>query len=422
MKLYAGPDLENAARLSPRSGSGARLSGMTNAAELLMGRAASRFGKIDHAPIQAVTACVRVPGDGESLRAVYIGQGSNRAWLTSTLFELQHDDTATLTDSADSLAKQITEVASDADILFIEDVPKSTLADTRFDFITMPAWLKQRAPVLQDWPQQLGTMRRSTRREVARLLRKHHFTCRVTRDENDFVAFYDDLYVPYIRARHRDAAEIVPRDLFMTECDKGAVLQLVDGDDVVGASLARPTGTSMAIVWTGLRPGPDDKPRQGASEILDYFCLLYSHTQGSRWLDFGPSRPDLSDGAMRYKARWSAQLHEGFIKSHEIHWAMLKPKPSFAELLKQHAFVPRMGHGLTGALVSDTAACPPSKLQDIIARYAVPGLEQYQIAVLGADAGPATRFKDEADRRVTLCPVNSVEQLIATYSSPGRAI
>lgn len=420
--LYSGPDLENAARLSARSGYGARLSGMTNAAGLLFGRAAGYLRKADDAPIKAVTSQVRVPGTAESLEAAYVGRGSNQAWLMSGLFELEHEDSTVLTDSPGSLAEQVARITADADILFIEDVPKSRLAQCQINFIAMPAWLKQRVPVLQDWQQQLNSMRRSTRREVARLLRKYRFSCRITRDENDFSGFYNDLYRPYIRSRHGDAAEIVTKELFLKECRKGVVLQLVDGNDVVGASLARPTGAAMAIVWTGMQSGPDDKPLPGASEILDYFCLLHSHTQGSRWLDLGPSRPDLTDGTLRYKARWNAQLHEGFIRPSEIHWAMLKPKPSFARLLTEHAFVTRTGQGLVGTLVTNTTACRQEQLQALIDRYAVPGLAHYQINALGAASTPKTTFSDRQDRHVMLSQVDDVDQLIATYSNPVRAI
>ena len=83
IRLYAGPDLENAARLSPNSGSSARLSGMTNAAGQLIGRAANRFGKTEDEPMQAIRASVRVPGHTENLKVVYVGRGDNRAWLTS---------------------------------------------------------------------------------------------------------------------------------------------------------------------------------------------------------------------------------------------------------------------------------------------------------------------------------------------------
>jgi hypothetical protein len=259
--------------------------------------------------------------------------------------------------------------------------------------------------VKRDWREQVDGMHRGTRQETARILRRQRYRCRLTSDARDFARFYDELYSPYIARRFGAAALIVERERFIDECRRGIVMQLLQGDSVIAAALLRRTGNSMAVVWTGhdLAIGGAG---QGATDALDYFSLLYAHLKGCRWLDFGPSRPDLLDGALRYKAKWGAAIHAGLVPQSSIFWTCQGGHDTVAQFLRRHVFLVRNGSGLTAAIFTDGAGDAPD-LGEKLALIPHPGVRDYRVVTLSPPDDRLRNAVTAIDANVTLVEASS---------------
>jgi hypothetical protein len=382
--LYAGPDLQRAAELSPlRRTPGDRFRGVRNAAAILGDLAKKRLEARATANCELVVATGPDPLTGDELRAAYIGAGENRAWCLSSVFD-RHEVTArrSAVDPAD-IPRLVADMRDDVDVLFIEGILGRSFARS-FDesgppFAGMPAWIKQRVRLHGDWPRQVAGLKRDTRQETARILRKYQYGCSLTRRPEDHADFYDRLYLPYVTGRFGPAAHVVERRRFLTECRRGVLLRLAREGHLLGAALLRPVGRTMAVVWSALHPEKESADLRGATDALDYFSLLYAHLQRCRWLDLGPSRPDLCDGTLRYKAKWGSEIYRGLVSQSGVTWRCNEKRAGGLGFLRRHVFLIRVAGGLRAVAVVDGGAdASASKLGAMLN----PGVRDYRVVAL----------------------------------------
>jgi hypothetical protein len=378
--LYVGADLHHAAERSRLSHSFRdRVSGMRNAAAILSDVALKRMRRRDSPRLELVVARGREPDSGETVTAAYAGPGDNCGWCLSSVFSNYTEMERVPLREAGHL-QQLAGVRSRIDVLFAEGLPGVYETSGLF-FLHMPAWIKQRVRVLENWPEQIDALRRETRQEVGRFLRKYEFGCSLTRKDEDFMGFYDRLYRPYIAQRFGPAAHVVERSLFLEECRRGVLLRVTRGGAVPGAALLRPVGRTMAVVWSALDPGREAADLRGVTDTLDYFSLLYAHLRRCRWLDLGPSRPDLYDGILRYKAKWGAEIFGGLVPQSTILLACAGKGEAQRNFLKRHAFLTRQSTGLRALVFVDgdvNAAAFGAKLSALMH----PGVDDYRVVAL----------------------------------------
>ena len=159
------------------------------------------------------------------------------------------------------------------------------------------------------------------------------------------------------------------------------MLQLIHHEAVVASALLRPVGRTMAIVWTGMKPGADFKRIPGATDALDYFSLLYAHLKGFRWLDFGPSRSDLRDGALRYKRKWGSEIIAGHFKQPLIYWTCHGRSEAAQEFLQRHAFVSKQNGALKALFFLDSNDRTEAQLSEV-EKLITPGISDYWVVSL----------------------------------------
>jgi glyoxylase-like metal-dependent hydrolase (beta-lactamase superfamily II) len=59
---------------------------------------------------------------------------------------------------------------------------------------------------------------------------------------------------------------------------------------------------------TGVAEDGLESVKDGAAFALDYYLAKYAHSQGCSYVDFGHSRPFLSDGTLKYKLNWHMEV------------------------------------------------------------------------------------------------------------------
>ena len=194
--------------------------------------------------------------------------------------------------------------------LYIIDVSFPLTLWAKFPgFIVVPRWIMQRVDIANTWKEVMGRLRRKTRREAQRVIRKYNYRAHVIDGTVAADDFYERLYKPHIKKRHGLAAVVVPRKQFINSCSRGKIIQLVHDEKVISAALLIHTGRQLSIEWTGIAPDVDQTQEQGVTDALDYYTLLYAYQQGCDLLDMGPSRARVDDGLLRYKSKWGAVVY-----------------------------------------------------------------------------------------------------------------
>ena len=375
--LYAGSDLDVAAERSSRVNGLGRARGWRNAVTRLIKSNKSAPG----APLIRELARVRTPDHENPLTVTYVGRGENRTWLLEKLFDLTEAEHRPCADTDQLTSDDF----AGSDLIFVDD---ATLArDARL--VQTPSWVKQRVAVAPEWAQQLERMPRDRRREVSRVLRRQGYTARVSRTPEAALRFYDELYRPYVTARHGASAVIVAREDFVRECRSGGIVELHRSDTLVGASLLRPIANSLSVVWTGLRLDDDGSIPTGAADALDYYSLLIAKLQRFRWLDLGPSRASLNDGTFRYKARWNARVHRGYVASATIGWRVNRAHPALPDALGAIALLNRAPGGLGCRLVMRGDGNTPPDAQKLRAKWQRAGINAPEFIWFSGDRADA---------------------------------
>jgi hypothetical protein len=171
--------------------------------------------------------------------------------------------------------------------------------------LRFPAWMRQelRLPA-----ERLSTGRlvpRAVEREAARYRRRHVYRVDFTTDTSAMRAFFHDYYQPYIRTRFGGGAIAVSEQHFLELASHQVLARLYRGADwVMGMLLAKRRDT-LRFGWFGATENP---PPPGASDVLDLACIERAHADGVHRVVLGHSRPVLSDGVVRYKSKFGAQL------------------------------------------------------------------------------------------------------------------
>ena len=351
--------------------------------------------------------------DSSAQRSVlYVGSNGNHSWCFDSAFSHYESIPLGASRSKENAQRLLSKYSESCDITFADGLEPDQVVGQYF---SIPAWVKQRMTLLGDWQAQIEALRSRTRQEVSRLLRKHSFECRVSDSAATSVRFYDDFYLPYISQRFGEQALIVDRKRFIRECSRGHLLLLsVDGVELAGAML-RKTGGTMTIVWTGSQVEHRQSDIRGVTDVLDYCSMLYAHLRACGKLDFGPSRPDLLDGALRYKRKWGCSLHAGLVPQPQLHIGMLAKNFDDWSYLSRHVFVQKIDRKLRALVFADPSA-NRSWFVDLFKKIVSPGIDEYLLL----SPTPVTAcVKEEIARRGSafeIHHVSSVADALATIA------
>jgi hypothetical protein len=422
--LYSGADLHRAAEMSrAMHGVRERTAGLRNAAGILSDVVLQRMRRRARPRLELVFATGSDPVGGDTLTAAYAGPGDNRGWCLSTVFSDYTETKRVTAEDPGHLSELLAAARSAVDVLFAEGLPPGSYEQTRSSFLRLPAWIKQRVRVLEDWPLQIDALRRETRQEVGRYLRKYEFGCSLTRRDEDFAFFHDSLYRPFVAQRFGAAAHVVERDSFLRECRRGTLLRVSGQGRILGAALLRPVGRTMAVVWSALDADRTSAELRGVTDTLDYFSLLYAHLRRCRWLDLGPSRPDLHDGILRYKGKWGAEIAAGRVPQTTISLACAGRTNAQRNFLRRHAFLARCSTGFQATMFVD-GDMDPAELGAKLSTMRHPGVRGYRVVALSSPSEALREVVMNADSGAVLVDTGECADVMtvasADFAEPGR--
>jgi len=301
-------------------------------------------------PFRQKLFCIELSGRefhaSEKLMVVYIGDKSNYEYILSSLFSGEPGFCRERKCAWWSVNRLFKRARKQADLVVGDiDFPLDLFV-RKTGVLVLPRWLKQKVRIADEWEHVLANLRRKTRREALRSIRKHHLSARVVRDAWSDGAFYHELYKPYIHRRYGSQATVVDEGRFLRECATGQLVQVLQDNRVLGAVLVHIAGKQLTIAWVGIDKGVEGDKLNGVADALDLYTLMYAYTQGCDVMDMGGSRPFINDGVLRYKKKWGSAASQGLIPKGSFFYALQRMTTAMESFLLHNPMIIRDGQQL----------------------------------------------------------------------------
>ncbi len=340
----------------------------------------------------------------EPLVVQYIGDGSQLAYVNSLFFDGTGIEQQKKPMSLRRLLfKKYPQTTAEFRVLDL-DWPLNNLAGEAG--VAVPYWVKQKITLSGSWEDYLARMRRKTRREAQRMIRKFDLHYKVVEGLGFGPKFYETLYKPYIQQRHGDTSIIINKDKFLQTIQHSHIMQLWHDQEVIAAAQITFAGDTLNLGWTGV--AKNEGELRGAADALDYFCVQYAFEKGCRYVDMGHSRAVLSDGILRYKKKWAAALNAGVVPQGTLSVALLHLNATARRFLENNPLLSKKGRDLEAHILLPRNIATEDQLQSYLQEFSVEGVNTYRLYVNG---NQITANISSGLKQLRLCAFPDEEQL-----------
>lgn len=145
-------------------------------------------------------------------------------------------------------------------------------------------------------------------KEDLRRIRKSGFDIVTERSPEHIYKFYDEMYVPYVRAVYGSRAFLVSRTELDAMLSKAELLLVCRHNEPVAGQIILYEGARARAWLTGVKDGDRRYVRDGAIAAIYHFGTRLLATRGFERVHAGASRAFLNDGVLRYKSKWGLRI------------------------------------------------------------------------------------------------------------------
>lgn len=200
-----------------------------------------------------------------------------------------------------------------------------------------------------------------------------------------FERFYGQYYAPTMRMSHGEFAGLADFGAIRQVGQGGELLSVRDGNDVVAMGLFTRRGQALILEQFGVWEGDADLNKRGAVAGIYYFGIERGVELGLREITYGRAVPVLSDGVIRYKAKWGGvarPVHEPW----QPMWMVPNPRHAATlDMLTERPLAFLAGRRLVGlAMLRDTT---PAVAEAALKQLRVPGVDG-SVVILPPTFGP----------------------------------
>ncbi len=325
-------------------------------------------------PIYRLTGSTHAGAQGTMLVA---GLGPATLYLPGLFFkdEPRHEHVDTV--SVMALARRLRDLRATVDLTLARVDVLLARAFFEKDYLGVPEWVRSVAPVpssTQDLARGNGSLRQDLR-----LVRRHGFHSLESHDETELTEFYETMFKPHTVGRHLSTEYLKSLVEVKQYWRRGCLLWVMSGQErVAGMVVARQKETLM-LVALGVREGDENLMRKGVLSAAYSYAMDYGRTAGCTTIDFGATRPSLTDGLLRYKRKWGAILDPRQANPARLltYWPLTSP--SIAAMLNASPLVFSRAGKLCAIHANLSLALPTEMTR---------GLDQVYCATAGAPLHP----------------------------------
>lgn len=276
-----------------------------------------------------------------------------------------------------------------SDLVMIDGGHRLERALPRERALLLPARVRLIVDLRGGWE---ATRRRFHKSAKAKLrkARANGYSFRLGGGPGDFETFYEQMYLPAMRARHGDLTLTIPRLEAEVYFERGILLLLRHaGRDVAGA-LCHPQGKRLTAVCYGLLHGDMGSRREDRVGALQVLRLRWAAEAGFEEVDLRSVEPCLSSGLFNYKRQWGSRAELPGGPDNRLWLGVGRLTPAVRHCLEENPLVALGADGeLEGlVVVPEPAALDEAARRRLRKRYATPGLRRLLLCATDSFAGP----------------------------------
>ena len=194
----------------------------------------------------------------------------------------------------------------------------------------------------------------SRRRRNIKKLSRFNYSCAVCRnDDSEFDLFYYGLYLPFVRKRFGESAQMQSYVKLRTICRRnGGIVFVRDGDRTVAGVLFRVSGNTVYAMCMGTYGGEYGFVKELACQKALLHLIEWARKEGLTCLNYGATLPFYSDHVFQYKKEWGMVVRN----KQRQPFCLLKLEAtddSFLAFVRQNPFVFLDDNRLTGVVIVD---------------------------------------------------------------------
>jgi hypothetical protein len=242
-------------------------------------------------------------------------------------------------------------------------------------------WVRQVIATRASWEELRKSFSKKRRQISNDFEAKNGLSCRISREAADLDLFYHRMFVPHIRRRYGELADVDDyEDVKRAFAGGGLLLFVMSEDRPVAGALSVLAGDVLMFRRTGVLDGDESYVKVGAQTALYYFQLRYAVEHGLAALDTMKSAPFLNDGVFRHKADWGARSFPDDEAERAVFLFPLGPAEKLARFFEINPIIVDEGRGLS-AVVGDTT--PVAAATEAVQRHQTSGLATVELFTPG---------------------------------------
>jgi len=243
-------------------------------------------------------------------------------------------------------------VEKDAPLVMLETNPSlhTWLDDGGWFFI--PNWIAGEVML----PISEQTLRQDTIKTTFRKIRKHGYEYVVTRDEEQFKDFYNNMHVPYVTKIY---GKKMTSDTYADKRAENEVFDLIllqkrsEPGRYLGGFLIIHDPDAPWFWSVGVRDANREYVQEGVLAALYLFAFEHVQKAGYQRINMGASRPFLRDGVLRFKRKLSHRIVTSRWGGTSL--KIFSLTPATKAFLRDNPFIFRENDQLFGAIFTDAA-------------------------------------------------------------------
>lgn len=206
------------------------------------------------------------------------------------------------------------------------------------------------------------------------------FSCRVSTDVEDLYGFYTRMYVPHVRRRFRDLADVDSYEQMQNVFQKGFLLLLDDGSKIVAGALCNVENHTLFVRRTGILDSDDYYIKRGASSAQYYFALKYALENDIAKVDLLGTRPFFHDGVYITKRKWGAEVYLDNESKSSVFFFIPRISSKVAKFFENNPLIIHRGKNLYGLVgTTDDTVLSAEDEKRLHQKYYSPGLKGFVI-------------------------------------------
>jgi len=225
------------------------------------------------------------------------------------------------------------------------------------DYLCVPEWIRSSMQIPES-VESVAAGNHSLGQDL-RLIRKHQLGFVESHADEDLVEFFNTVYRAHGLVRHGPSAQLRSLASIKYAMKRGALLWITcEGRKVAGVVLESNNGR-MILIALGTVGGDESLLKKGVLSATYHFAMQYARAQGCPMMDFGGTRPSLSDGLLRYKRKWGAVIDPKPLNSFDtlVWWPVVNP--AVEAMLKATPLVFRDQGSLSALHLDSEPPLPP---------------------------------------------------------------